>query len=318
MSFLWSRSDSGASSSRKKLADDNVLHYNFDEKERERLQRSLASSSPSVDVSPLPPPATSPNGPTASSKRKKTARIEEGLRVHWARFKKRITTGSEAAQSDAVLEAVESTEASSFSRRRERPCSTAAATDRDEPTVIDDEEDPVDEVVVDRAWYQEAEKTSATQSEVGGSFPEKSGGSHQVTGTDRESLMPKAEGFWGLCLPLAIIRWRLWPAAIDFFSSRFYDPTAEEHYRKEIWFSSKSLALWSSLFFVLNWVLGCALVPKPFALADNIFYFGVAPALTLPVPFFVIFDFARDRPLLYNTFVLLSTWSWSIYQIIFM
>ena len=44
----------------------------------------------------------------------------------------------------------------------------------------------------------------------------------------------------------------------------------------------------------------------------------VAPVLTLPIPFFVIFDFARDRPSLYHVYVCISTWAWSIYQIIFM
>lgn len=123
---------------------------------------------------------------------------------------------------------------------------------------------------------------------------------------------------------------------------------------------SKPLALWSSLFFVINWILGCALAPKPFTLGDNVFYFAVrsphtrttysevhvltsinpltatataihtiiffsgfiyiqiAPVLTLPIPFFVIFDFARDRAYLYHVFVCISTWSWSVYQVIFM
>lgn len=70
------------------------------------------------------------------------------------------------------------------------------------------------------------------------------------------------------------------------------------------------LALWSAVFFIINWVLGCAFIPKPYQLIDKIFYFGVAPALTLPIIFMVMYDFPRDRPNTYQTVVCISAWSW--------
>ena len=263
----------------------------------------------------LPPPALASSS-TGQGRKKKSARINQGLRVHWARFKKRIGTGDEAP-SESLLETGQSTEPTT-STTWERP----RQFDQDDG----EEEDygPVDEVVVDKAWWNQPdhhEQTSATQSEVEYSSPEKSGGSNQFGGSGsggRDSPIPKPEGFWGLCLPLMLLRWRVWPAILGFFTDSSFEEKAEAHYRKEIWFSSKPLALWSSLFYIVNWVLGCALVPKPFVTADNIFYFGVAPIFTLPIPFFVIFDFPQTRPILYHTLVTFSSWCWSIYQIIYM
>ena len=45
--------------------------------------------------------------------------------------------------------------------------------------------------------------------------------------------------------------------------------------RKETWFTSKSLALYSSLFFVINWILVIALGIRPFSLSDKIVFYGV-------------------------------------------
>jgi osomolarity two-component system sensor histidine kinase SLN1 len=45
---------------------------------------------------------------------------------------------------------------------------------------------------------------------------------------------------------------------------------------KERWFLKKSLAIWASLWLVMNWILGVIFVSKkPFYLSDKIFYFGV-------------------------------------------
>ena len=220
------------------------------------------------DHGQLPPPVLASSTHAGTQRRKKTARIEQGLKVHWARFKKRLGTGSEAL-TESVVEGGESVEAGactgSRSRRRETGGRNVMDDDRDadadgtfvRTTDVEDEDDKaVDEVVVDRVWYysHEHERTSATQSQsepavpVGGFGsagnninPEKSGGSHQHTnaGTDHDSLSPRAEGLWGLWLPLTILRYRAWPATLDFFSSRFYDEKAEDNYRKEIWFSGK-------------------------------------------------------------------------------
>lgn len=186
----------------------------------------------------LPSPVLANSTSSHRPRPKKSARIDQGLKVHWARFKKRIGNSNEAP-SESLLDGGESTEGGNSLRKAEH-------RSEDERTMRYDGEDeeepaPVDEVIVDRVWLSsDHEKTSVTPSEQGGHSPDKSGGSHQPgTSTDHESLLAHAEGFWGLCTPLTLLRWRLWPVTLEFFSSRFYDDKAEAHYRKEIWFTSK-------------------------------------------------------------------------------
>lgn len=100
-------------------------------------------------------------------------------------------------------------------------------------------------------------------------------------------------------------------------SLAFHDPEAEAHYLKERYYSKKRLAFFVSLFFVLNWVLACALLPRPFETIDNVFYYGVASALTVPGPFFVLFDVYRRAPLFYQTWLALQTYMWGVYNILF-
>ncbi|KDQ61452.1 hypothetical protein JAAARDRAFT_510766 [Jaapia argillacea MUCL 33604] len=285
-----------------------------DESEKSRRSKPTTSKStpPPLDSDDdenddpiLPPPAVHRRHSGTSSsptKHRKTARINMGMRVHWARFKKRIGTGSAPSTSSAILG------------------SSASSAHPVVPQTDDarDEEDFVDEVVVDRNWSEEL-KSSVT-SEHGGS-PEKSGGSHQVggpaTSTDRESFAVHAEGFWALCLPLIVLRWRVWPAILDFFSSKYLDEKSELHYRKENWFLRKNLALWSAFFYVVNWVLAIGFLPRPAVRADEIFYYGVAPAFTFPLIVMVMYDFPRDRQIFYQCFLCFSTWMWSLYQIYF-
>jgi hypothetical protein len=75
--------------------------------------------------------------------------------------------------------------------------------------------------------------------------------------------------------------------------------------------------MWSSIFFIVNWVLATSFVPRPYTLSDKIFYGGIAPLLTFPIFFFVIFDFPRDRPFIYQILVIISVYAWSIYQLLF-
>lgn len=84
----------------------------------------------------LPKPVTQPPA-------RKNARFDTGLRVHWARFKSHLNTGS--ALSESVLDAsgAESTEASSSYRRY------VEKTGRSTPGQAPVDEGPVDEVVVD-------------------------------------------------------------------------------------------------------------------------------------------------------------------------
>lgn len=169
---------------------------------------------PGASTSVLPPPGIQKSpGSFLSGRRnkKKSARI--GLTVHWAKFKRRIGTGT-APSSSSFIE--ESAAESSFTRRLEG--------EKGGP----DENGEVDEVVVDRAWSEEF-KSSITHSEHGVS-PEKSGGSYQFgTGnSDHESVVPT--GWWSIWMPLIILRWRVWPAILEFFSTRFIDDKSEQHY----------------------------------------------------------------------------------------
>lgn len=225
------------------------------------------------------------------AKRKKNARVSGGLRVHWATIKRRIGTGTAPSTSSVMAD---SSANGSYHRR---------------PQPDEGLDEDVDEVVVDRAWSEDI-KSSVAHSETGGS-PEKSDGHHPPgTSVDHESIVQ--HGFWGIWTPLAILRWRVYPLLMEFFSSSFFDQDAEAHYRKENWFMRKvrraswrvvmlprlinqtqSLALWSALFFVINWVLGVSFISHTPQLIDKIFLYGVAPALTLPIFFFVMYDWPR-------------------------
>lgn len=80
----------------------------------------------------------------------------------------------------------------------------------------------------------------------------------------------------------------------------------------------QNLAVWSALFYILNWVLATAFTPKPAPLPDIIFYYAVMPLFTFPLLILVILDWPRDRPITYELFLSFSTWSWGIYQLVFM
>ncbi|KAJ3504573.1 hypothetical protein NLJ89_g7867 [Agrocybe chaxingu] len=226
-----------------------------------------------------------------------TARVG-GLTVHWARFKKRIGTGTAPSSSSHIGDSAVET---GYSRRME---------------MAPEANDVVDEVVVDRVWTEEI-KSSVTHSDNGAS-PEKSGGSHQQNhgASDHGSL--NYEGRWRWWTPFAIIRYRTWPLLMEIFSSRFVDEKSEQHYAQEHWFMKKSLALWASLWLIANWVLGCIFIPHhPVVLLDKIFYFGIAPVMSIPVVFMVMYDWPRDRPYVYQVFLLVSIWCWSFYQVIY-
>lgn len=196
----------------------------------------------------------------------------------------------------------------------------------------------VDEVVVEREWSGEI-KSSVHSGEHGGS-PDKSGGSgngvggYGGTNTDRDSVAFHVDGFWASSTPLVYLRYRIWPVIYGFFATHFMDEKSEAHYRKENWFLRKvrsrvslcsniltlgqSLALWASVFYIVNWVLAVTFIPHPADTADIIFYYIIAPIFTFPVFFMVAYDFPRDRRVFYQIFLAISTWMWSSYQPFFM
>jgi hypothetical protein len=253
-----------------------------------RSSRSLSLDEPDSDPEApvLPPPAAAIT--TTYNRPKKTLRIDggRGLRVYWIRFCRRL--GAATAPSTSSL--VDSSAQGSNDGFRSDTQRGRQGGDEAE----------VDEVVVDRNWSGEI-KSSVSLSEQDISL-DRPGGHHHVAGptTDRDSVALHTGGFWGLSTPLIILRWRVFPTIVDFFSTKFPNKKSEQHYVKENWFmrkvrrpswaihissshtlyfwcmsSSQPLALWSSLFLVVNWVVNAASIPRPILLIDKIFVFGV-------------------------------------------
>lgn len=153
----------------------------------------------------------------AKEKQVKSARIERlGLRVHWARFKQRLGTGS--ALSESLLDGGAGSTDTSLSYRR----AFQRAPDQD----FDGEPDEIDEVVVD----QLGEKSSVTPSEPATQEKDKSG-SQSTPGTTDSMAVPTCrdgeDGIWESWAFLTFLRWRLWPAIITLFAPTFKDPRSE-------------------------------------------------------------------------------------------
>lgn len=212
---FWSSQDqsAGYSASSKWTEDVSMPTLRKTQAEIGHSGSSNATPATSTAVDSLPIPVLQNTGThsVASRRKRKSARIN-GLSVHWAKFKRRVGTGTAPSSSSLIGG---SAAESSYTRRLER---NAGLGDNDE----------VNEVVVDRIWSEEI-KSSTTHSEHGGS-PEKSGGSHpiQPSNSDHESLVQ--EGFWGLVTPLIYLRWRLWPAIVKIFIPRFVDKKDEQQY----------------------------------------------------------------------------------------
>ncbi|KAG9090116.1 hypothetical protein FRC06_001217, partial [Ceratobasidium sp. 370] len=244
----------------------------------------------SLSDSGLPKPAI------ASQPVRKSARFETGLRVHWARFKHHLGTGS--AVSDSVQDATaESTEASSTYRRY------VEKHGKPPPSNAPPDDDPVDEIVVDNQFLVPGEKSVTQPSEPGDKHP-------SVDPSHQHTAEPRLNSHGA-------------PASDSYFESTvnsFWDHNAalaEAHYLKERYYTKKRLAFATSLFFVLNWVLACALVPRPFQTVDYVFYYGVATVMTIPGPFFVLFDGYRRAPVAYQVWLALQTYMWAFYRLLF-
>ncbi|KAF8579926.1 hypothetical protein K439DRAFT_1522413 [Ramaria rubella] len=227
----------------------------------------------------------------------------------WISLKK--TLGSGSALGESLLEhgEFEASEPSKYP-----PVQLANVTDTDKGGYS--HEDAIDEIVVDhmRPWDGETYKSLTDPGGTGtGCSPEKTGAHEHALppATEHaESISVVQGGLWWAHIIWTGLRWRLYPNIYNFFLLRFYDDNMESQFRREAWFTTKRLALWASFFYVLNWLIGCILLPSPHPLMERIFYWGVSPALTLPLPFFVALDFPRRRNKFYQVFITCSTWSW--------
>jgi osomolarity two-component system, sensor histidine kinase SLN1 len=187
--------------------------------------RSLVEKSRNSSNAGMPTPATSTavddslpipvlaRTTSFSNPKRKSARFG-GFTVYLAKLKRRIGTGTAPSSSSVVGD---SAAESSYTRRME------ARSEGEE----------VDEVVVDRVWSDDI-KSSISHSEYGPT-PEKAGSTSHPIGpsvSDHDSL--RHEGFWNLSSHLVILRWRVWPVIVKFFSSSFADEKSEEHYA-QVW-----------------------------------------------------------------------------------
>ncbi|KAE9405360.1 hypothetical protein BT96DRAFT_916091 [Gymnopus androsaceus JB14] len=167
----------------------------------------------------------------------------------------------------------------------------------------------VDEVIVDRSWNDVSVKTSLKSKAPSESDDKTSADFSRVSNIPEELQTPTKR-------PAALV-WlgMLYRHGNHFFNPRFMDPHKEESYQRENWAHGKRLALWASVFFIMNWVLGAALIPTPAVLADKIYYYGVRQS-AVPLILLVAFNF----PTHYNTgfpSISLVLRSWSFYQVLF-
>jgi len=206
----------------------------------------------------LPPPVIAKQYGIECQVRKQTKFRQSRLRFYWDNFTKKLGNGT-APSTSSVPDG-----------------STVDGSHRMREPLPGQPDDEVDEVVVDRVWFEE-QNTPSTETESISPIEKYGDNPTGGTNTDRESLAV-VEGFWAKSTSLFILRWRIWPALLGFFRLRFIDERSEAHYSKETWFFRKTLALLCSLFFVGNWILGVAFLPQPATLPDKIFYYGVRSA----------------------------------------
>lgn len=246
----------------------------------------------------------------------KNARIDGGgLRVRWARFKQRLGTGS--ALSESLLDGTGASSSSSRSIHRYMLGQSQAAGDET------DDAAEVDEVVVDNNAL--GTLTAGSQvSEHGGTGHAASGsGRPEIPGVKSHTnsfgtMDMQSYGIWESNWILSFFRWTLWGLVCHFFAFRFSEEKREHDFRRETWWSGKTLGLYSSLFFVVNWILVIALSTRPFVLSDMIFFYGIGPLISLPIPFLVIYDYPYKRPKLHQAYLLVCVWAWAVYTTSYM
>ncbi|KAF8621809.1 hypothetical protein AX15_007483 [Amanita polypyramis BW_CC] len=238
------------------------------------------------------------------------------IRTNWSRFKRHLDLRPSPSSSSILVDEsiVESN------------------SDVENEEKLQQENDEVDQVVVDRAWTDEESSFSQLEYVI----------QAQKLDTEKQAYDGEVEHVVGAPVPvsnkwypLGTLRWRIWRGLIKFFCTTFPDERLEHVYAEERWLLKKSLAICASVWLVMNWVLGVIFVPKlPMVfLLDKIFYFGVkflsypriltidnsykvAPALSTPITFMVIYDWPQRRPIIYQAMVIVSIWIWSFYQII--
>ena len=228
------------------------------------LQTAVANTNDYSDLSTateypiLPTPATAKSIPSRPRGNSKSVQIRGGFRSHWAAFRKKVASGTPPSTSSSSPD--DSTGTSSYIQKPQGsvPC---------------EQDDYVDVVVVDRVWGEDPKWSTKSDSNppLEDARVENKLGSINTDSGSSDS----GAGFWVSSPILFFFRWRIWPLIWGFFWLRFADQKFEAHYAKETWFLRKRLALFSAVFFVINWLLPVILITRPVTLADAIFYYGV-------------------------------------------
>jgi osomolarity two-component system sensor histidine kinase SLN1 len=167
----------------------------------------------------LPLPAATV-GNTAQTQRK-TIHVNGAhrVRVYWGRFRRRLDAGPPSSTPSLVEDFAT---ANNVDFRTDSNNSSTGENNAE-----------VDEVVVDRSWSEDT-KSSVSLSEQSISL-----GKLGNTSADHDSVTVHTSGVWALCTPLAVLRWRLFPAIVNFFAPKFPSEKSELHYIKENWFMRK-------------------------------------------------------------------------------
>ncbi|KAF5351377.1 hypothetical protein D9758_008036 [Tetrapyrgos nigripes] len=185
--------------------------------------------------------------------------------------------------------------------------------DLEAPKRLQGDDEEVDEVVVDLLWMNSAKASSASDD------GDSTSTSHSELQRElfTPASYPRQSGFGVLRMPWLFSRAVVWPLVKQFFDSRFKDRDVEMEYRKEDWVHSKRLALWASIFFILNWIFGAIFIPAPAVLADKIYYYAFEPIFSLPLFLMCAYDWPRDHSNYYQVYLTIATWTWSYYQVLF-
>ncbi|GAA5940056.1 uncharacterized protein JCM15063_001687 [Sporobolomyces koalae] len=247
----------------------------------------------------LPAPAVAFVPPGTSSK----------LKVRWAKLKRRIGNGS--APSESLGDPTNTTGSDSGSSfGRNRPASQKWR-DGDEKN---EEADEVDEVVVEQSeeydcWKKTTIPSNSASHRAAGTGTSPGTGLVGTMASDDDSFRQTAyeangplQAAWGFA------RYRIYPQVSRFFNPSYHDAAVEEAFQKESWYTSKSRHIFGSLYFILNWVLTLALLPRPFSHWNEAQLYAVTPALVVPLIFFAAFDVPRRKPWIWQIFVFSGIW----------
>lgn len=152
---------------------------------------------------------------------------------------------------------------------------------------------------------------------------------YRLKGYDQPSVQTYRRG--PLLTPFFWLRYRLFPwfrrAFLRYSYPEFNDPKVERTYSDRVYDSQKVisitphlsllltvsqfLAFVCSSWLVISWAIALTLLPSHTLISDVIFYYCIAPVLTVPLPIMIFYDLPKRLPILYQCYLVISIWSWS-------